>query len=230
MGSTILAGYDTLVVDGIEGIIHIENLEIKQKINEHATLCIRLSLKRDAAQNHVRNAIVQQNVRLCLIDGEPLFYGMITDSELVTVAGVSYLTVTASSFTKMLDWKRKSRSWQNKNMTREAILGSVLADYPQSAFLWDEPEGQEPAGQFLIQYKETDWEFCKRIGSMSYAGLYPDIRLEGAKFCVGLPLVAEEREIQHIQYRLRQNIEKISRLQCNQSILESVKPIFWNMD
>ena len=34
----------------------------------------------------------------------------------------------------------------------------------------------------------------------------------------GFP-VAEEREIQHVQYRLRQNIEKILHLQYNQSIL-----------
>ena len=58
-------------------------------------------------------------------------------------------------------------------------------EYPGSVFLSPAiPEGQA-IGRMLLQYRETDWAFLKRVASRSHAVLIPDILGNAPRFSVG---------------------------------------------
>ncbi len=70
--------------------------------------------------------------------------------------------------------KEKSRSFQNVNMTYDDLIGTILKDYSGFNFTQCIGEGQA-IGKPLFQYKETDWNFLKRIASELKSEVYCDI-------------------------------------------------------
>ena len=42
---------------------------------------------------------------------------------------------------------------------------------------------------FMCQYKETDWEYLKRLAFSANTVIYPDYSVEGVKFFIGLPSI-----------------------------------------
>ena len=45
---------------------------------------------------------------------------------------------------------------------------------------------------FMCQYKETDWEYLKRLAFSANTVIYPDYSVEGVKFFIGLPCRQEK--------------------------------------
>ena len=54
---------------------------------------------------------------------------------------------------------------------------------------------------FMCRYKETDWEYLKRLAFSANTVIYPDYSVEGVKFFVGLPC-RQERLLRSEYYEL----------------------------
>lgn len=103
-----------------------------------------------------------------------LFYGIVQKVKTTNVNGIYYLEIQALTSSSKLDIKKKSRSFQNVNMTYDALIGEILEDY--SGFSFTQNVGnKEKINKPLFQYKETDWNFLKRIVSELNSELYCDI-------------------------------------------------------
>ena len=70
-------------------------------------------------------------------------------------------------------------------MTYRGLLDQILQSYPGSAYLLSVPD--EPVGQLLVQYQETDWQFLKRVFSQQYAPLGACMGQEGIHIYAGVP-------------------------------------------
>jgi len=214
----MLAGYENLVLEGIEGVIHIEHLEINQEINEHARMNIQLLLADRVAPDYEDELLANRDICLCTDDGEILFYGIIVDNELCKTGGVYWLKVSAVSHTILLDIKKKSRSWQDTQMTNGELIQRMIGDYPTAMVLYDDHFESSPVGRFLLQYEETDWEFIKRVASLFNLGLFPEMRRKGSSFSIGIPQTQEIKAIGQVHYCLKQNLAKNQRMRYNNAI------------
>lgn len=211
-------GFENLVLEGIEGVIHIEHLEIHQLINEHTRMDIKLLLADSAASNYESELFANRDICLCTNERELLFYGIIVDNELYKVGGVHWLRVSAASHTILLDVRKKTRSWQDIQMTNGELIQSIIGDYPMAMVLYDDDFERSAVGRFLLQYEESDWEFMKRVASLFNLGLFPEMRRQGSSFSIGVPQTQEIKEIEHVHYCLKQNLAKNQRMRYNNAI------------
>ncbi|MBN1046104.1 late control protein D, partial [Clostridium botulinum] len=100
-----------------------------------------------------------------------LFNGIVQNIRTTNVNGIYYLEIQALTSSFKLDIKEKSRSFQNVDMTYDALINEILKDYSGFSFTQNIGKGQA-IGKPLFQYKETDWDFLKRIASELKSELY----------------------------------------------------------
>ena len=63
-----------------------------------------------------------------------------------------------------MDIKKKSRTFQNESSTYRNVIDIVNADY-NNIQIKDDITETSKIDTFVVQYKETDWEFIKRLVS-----------------------------------------------------------------
>lgn len=169
----------------------LHELTIERRVNEHAALRLTGTIPEEQREACIEVLDSDNNVKVNLIqDGGgvlPLFCGIVTDIAIRHVRGIYYVELEALSLSCLLDVRLKNRSFQNTSMTYDQLLDQVLGDYPGS----DVINVAEDAGtleQFTLQYRETDWQFLKRLASRFAAVLVPEAAAEtGPKLWFGLP-------------------------------------------
>ena len=79
------------------------------------------------------------------------------------------LRLSAASETISMDRKKKSRSFQNPDMTYQQILNKIIESYPSLDSNWIRAE--EKIREPILQYEETDWDFLLRLSSHFHTGI-----------------------------------------------------------
>ncbi|MGZ7440994.1 hypothetical protein [Paenibacillus sp. TH7-28] len=215
-------GYDNIVLEGIDGAAYIEQLTMDQKMNDHAMVNLTVVMDEDKVQSFLTANLCNRKFVLRDRHNERrvLFNGIIKNSEVEQINGVYTAKIEGTSHTYNLDIERLRRSFQNENVTYKELFERVLQGYAHSDFICSDTLEKEPIKRFILQYDETDWEFIKRVVSRANKGLIADVRLEGAKFYIGLPEGREEIEIPKAPYRVSRDLAWIQRVMRNRSIAQ----------
>lgn len=160
--------------------------EIKNSINNHAELNLTGILKNNDEIQSIFQTTNSKTIEISYIreKEERLFCGVVTNIEVNVESNVYFVTVEAKSMTYLLDTEVRSRSFQNISMTTYDIVKSIMSNYHKSRFNINIPN--EPIGELLIQYEETDWEFLRRIASKYNQGLFSNMNDIGISFDMGL--------------------------------------------
>lgn len=163
---------------------------LTQTVNDHARLTIKGFIpaeKKDSCMQHAstsdRIELFQKNKGQRI---RTLFKGQVTEMAVRMVRGVYQIELEAVSSTFTLDCKQKYRSFQHSKMTYQALLKKVLKDY-SGADVIDTVSKATPLKQFILQYKETDWQFLQRMASHFRTVLIPAVDADKPKFWFGLP-------------------------------------------
>lgn len=176
-------------------------LKITQGINQHARLFIS-GILTDAeekqcgsyVQHTEKNAPVALKYRDSAGEEQILFQGIVTDIKQTMRAGLKHLAIEAVSYSYLLDVKKISRSFQREGENYNYIFQKINAlarEYVPN--LTDDvvrAEGNQddaPIECLVVQYRETDWEFLKRLASHFNIGLVPDLKKDSPKVYFGLP-------------------------------------------
>ena len=91
----------------------------------------------------------------------------------------------------LMDGKEHIRTFQNAGVIYRDIIDIIIENYNNSAFIMTSGDDKKTQG-FMCQYKETDWEYMKRLAFSANTVIYPDYSVEGVKFFVGLPCRQEK--------------------------------------
>ena len=86
----------------------------------------------------------------------------------------------------LMDGKEHIRTFQNAGVSYRDIIDIIIESYNNSAFIMTSGDDKKTQG-FMCQYKETDWEYIKRLAFSANTVIYPDYSVEGVKFFIGLP-------------------------------------------
>ncbi|MDE7044136.1 MAG: hypothetical protein K2O97_03810, partial [Acetatifactor sp.] len=114
---------------------------------------------------------------------EMLFTGVMECVELEEEGQYASLSLRALSCTWKMDIERKSRSFQDLSMTYRDVAEKVIREY-DAELSWQLPD--KPLEHPLIQYRETDFCFLKRIFSHLEGSITPIDLSEKVCFCAGV--------------------------------------------
>lgn len=187
----------------------IIDFKLTRALNEHAKLSIKGVVPQENLDEYVENANSQETIEVQLKgdDGSTLlFKGTVTRLSVEAKGDVRSIAIEALSGTFLMDVKRKNRSFQDHAMTYGEIFKSLTKDYPHSDVI-DKVTKGKAIGGLLVQYKETDWEFIKRLASYFNAPLIPDCRFNGAKFFVGLPQDLHKQSLDEYHYTIEKDLK-----------------------
>lgn len=190
--------------------IRVNQIEITQQMNEHATLHLTGVIPDELEDSYVYMTDAETAIEVLQIGSNgqtiPIFNGLALDVQVKSVMGTYYLEVKAVSHTYVLDVKKKNQTYQNASMPYSELIDVCIADQKGADFM-DYVTNGASLGSFTMQYLETDWEFLKRMASRFHTGLVPDTVHSAAKFYFGVPFQAgNKQKIDAINYRVKKAI------------------------
>ncbi|MFJ8460753.1 phage baseplate assembly protein V [Lysinibacillus xylanilyticus] len=190
--------------------IRVNQIEITQQMNEHATLHLTGVIPDELEDSYVYMTDAETAIEVLQIstDGQaiPIFNGLALDVQVKSVLGTYYLEVKAVSHTYVLDVKKKNQTYQDASMPYSELIDVCIADQKGADFMDCVTNGAN-LGSFTMQYIETDWEFLKRMASRFHTGLVPDTVHSAAKFYFGVPFQpGGTPEMEAINYRVKKAI------------------------
>lgn len=168
-------------------LLHVEDIKIINRPSEHATLYLKCLIDDSIDFKYSIEASTKDEITVYEEKEKStvLFNGLIKDIKTTNDNGVYYVEINGISKTCELDVKEKSRSFQNINMTYDNLISYVLKDYSCNNFIQSVGCGKK-IDKPIFQYKETDWNFLKRICSHLNSEIYCDIINENNLFYFGM--------------------------------------------
>lgn len=160
----------------------ILKLELVKRINDHARLYVRGILKEGEEDSLIGGSWEETCIKLKEA-GKTLFCGVASDVGIICESGVYYLEAEAVSWTVKMDKEEKKRSFQEKGRSYKSIVNQIVAEYGGTAKC---PAPDKQIENLLLEYRETDWEFLKRLASHSNSVLVADATAEKPSFSFGL--------------------------------------------
>ncbi len=94
------------------------------------------------------------------------------------------------SWSSLLDYGEKCRSFPDGTETCAKIISEVLSAYDKSYFMDSDHLARQETGQLILQYRETDWAFLRRLATQLHTHLTADTAGDGPGFWFGLPKIA----------------------------------------
>lgn len=151
---------------GIDGIL---DMELTAREGEHGRLTLRGRLADGGGMSAGGDGI-----RVTAEEGgggkeETLFQGAVLESHIFVENGVRQIILSAESSDGKMDRKKRSRSFQDTRQTYAQIIRDILSEYG-GTLRCEMPSVK--IGKPVIQYEETDWEFCRRMAGSMGAGLF----------------------------------------------------------
>ncbi|OOM11653.1 RHS repeat-associated core domain-containing protein [Clostridium saccharobutylicum] len=194
-------------------ILKIEDIEVKCRPNEHGYLYIKCLI--DDSINVKYSIEASTEDKICIyeeIENDEksiIFNGLIQDIRTTNINGIYYLEIEAATSSFTLDIEEKSRSFQDVEMTYDELIKEILKEYESLRLGYTQcVDKQKKIGKPLFQYKETDYEFLKRIASELGIELICDTMNFSNMFYFGRPLGESYTFEDDINYRVCKDLKK----------------------
>ncbi len=167
-------------------IVEIEDIQIASEINQHTKLYIKGIIEYD--EEFLYNTTVDDILQVYVEGEEPtiLFTGIPSNIQVRYEKEVCYIEIFCESGTSLMDDEERSHSFQNKNMKYKELATKVNGNYNGADTICT-LDKEATIGEIQIQYKETDWEFLKRIATHEQSFLVADFESEFPKYWLGIP-------------------------------------------
>lgn len=178
-----------ILLDEKEIIMVNPTVQIRKNTGEHTRVQVQGIVKAESYPV-LEAAGTMAGIRIQTGNGEgDLFAGVVTymDIQIRISEGKQYqeLFLEAMSGTCLLDREKKNFSFQRKSAGYKEILDFVLKDYPDANYLFSGEASGKKTDCFIVQYKETDWEFLTRIASFLHLPLVACHNTKGVRFTFG---------------------------------------------
>ena len=195
-------------------ILYIKKVSIEEVINEHAIMKLSAVLADEMKEQvihdigEVINLYAEKNQK-----NISLFQGRITKIRLNIQGELYVLELEAKSYTYGMDITKRSRSFQNIQMMSHEVIQAIMKKYPKSDCQIQIPN--EPIGELVIQYQETDWEFIKRFVSRYEQGIYVENSFSSLRYYVGIPGITQTVNWNSLPYTISKPLNEYSTLKHN---------------
>ncbi len=181
--------------------INILRFTMVHKKDEHAYVEIQGTANSDSIED-VANRCYGSVIRIFDIndDGEIMFSGNIEEIELEYVGMLCHIRLKCFSHTIIMDRRAEDASYQDVEMTYLGIIQNVMQRTRHGKAIYNIQD--KKIGFPVIRYRETDWQFIKRIASYMGVSIFPRVNTSGVGFYIGYPAGREYNieEYEHMKY------------------------------
>ncbi len=188
---------DRIIRLSMASFVALQEVYIHKKANEHGMAVIRGVIAESSEGELFKNA-ESGNASLYILDEKgkrkDIFSGIIDSMEVKNAGGVKTARIVLSGSTKLMDCVKHTRTFQNQGMTYDELLEEINAGYEKVSCI-PNCKVENPIKKLIVQYKETDWEFLKRMASRFYQPLLPDYAGEGIRYSFGLSAKVPEKKL-----------------------------------
>ncbi|MDB2154107.1 hypothetical protein [Clostridium butyricum] len=223
-----------LRIDSPYEILEIEDIKIKSIPNEHGYLYLKCLIDDNINERYSVEASTNDKIKVYEETNDKdeeatIFNGIIQNIITIHDNGVYYLEIEALTSSSELDIEEKSRSFQDVEMSYDELINEILKDYNGYSFTQCMDRPQE-IGHPLFQYKETDFEFLKRIASYIGIDIHCDIINKNNMFYFGKPVKKELVLGDDIAYKSHQNIGAYNRARAERQInFSSIEYLYYEV-
>ena len=182
--------HEKMLIRGPVEFIHILELSLHTRSNEHGYMTVQGYLNSESAQSNSLRDLEGNDFSLFTLQKEdagklhPAFFGTADLFKVNRTGEVFFAKTHVVGATAQLDVELKSRSFQDVTMTYRQVVETVLHDTPNASADFADIADQS-IQKPLIQYEETDWAFIKRLASMLRTQLIPDCTTPYPRFSFG---------------------------------------------
>ncbi|AQS08717.1 hypothetical protein CLOBY_08270 [Clostridium saccharobutylicum] len=198
----------------------ITKLKVVNELNEHSKLCISGIISDENVDKYVESAGAKDTINVSLKDDEGnetvLFNGFVTKIGIKAKNDVRTLEVEALSKTFLMDIRKFSGSYQDENLTFNDIFKQKNRGYKDIIMLDNVTDGAK-INKFIVQYKETDWEFLKRQASYFNVALVPECRMTGIKYSIGGAGENKVYDIDEFNYSIEKDLQEYKLRDSNEA-------------
>lgn len=198
----------------------IKKLKITREINEHGRLYITGIISDENADEYVEVATEDEIIKVSVKDDEgnitDLFQGIVTNISINASNDVRTLEVEALSKTFLMDVQKRSRSFQNKESTYEDIFTIINSGYSNIQSIDNVTYGAK-IGKLIVQYKETDWEFIKRLASHFNGAVIPECQLTDIKYSLGGSGDSKVFNLDEFNYSMKKGLKEYKLKSTNEA-------------
>jgi hypothetical protein len=209
-----MADLATLRIKSPYGIESIMSLSLSVRPNEHIVLRLTGYCNEEAGFKPLVSRSCENDTIDLYEEGTDskklLFRGLMREIEMSAEGGMYRINLTVYSHSVLLDEEKKSRSFQDTEITYDAFLRAVSEE---TGILIHKKGSEEKIKTPAIMYKETDFEFLSRIASRLNTSVYPDVLTPNLH--IGLPKGAREDIGSALGYGMNKDIERYMREKAN---------------
>jgi len=217
--------YENLRISTYE-VNFIKEMHIENCLNNHVTLNLTCILDDEMKENCLQDTDEETPIEVFYEkDGShfSLFNGLVTKIKISVINYVYTLFIEAKSFDYKMDIEKKKRDFQNINITTHELIDEVMKAYPSANYNINIPN--EPIGEFILQYNETDYEFLKRIVSRYNQSLISEMELKNIHLYLGTPEIHVEPKTKILDYSISKAVDEYNDVK-NNDVLEVLETDF----
>lgn len=191
----------------IEGyhLLDVKECTIYQCVNEHGVARIAGHIADEDEESCFRKSLVDERAKILGVDEMgcefTLFQGIISQCTIKCTNRAKMLEMELQSSSYLLDINAHIRSFQDDNITYNEVVNEIMSSY-EKATGTIETNAEAAIEKYLVQYKETDWEFLKRVASRMGTYIIPNAIEIGIQLQFGLMEYTSASEIICEEYRI----------------------------
>ncbi|WP_339305164.1 hypothetical protein NST33_22715 [Paenibacillus sp. FSL L8-0435] len=169
----------------------LEGVQITRQVNEHAKLYVSGIIPEEDGPGVLQVQAEGESIVLRQVDENGrsvrrLFHGVMTSLSVHLSGGVYRFELEALSNSYQMDMRIEERAFQNRGWTFKELIQFIMNSYRYSDVMDQVTENTSLSG-LVLQYKETDWMFLRRLASRFGTVLVPEITAASPKLYIGLP-------------------------------------------
>lgn len=198
----------------LPGFLYIRKIKIEEWPGKHGTMYVEavMTEETDKFAFYEIPETVSVNYRDHGTE-QILFKGVISHKSLEAWGKYQVLKIQAKDATYWMDIDRKNRCFQDISRTVADIIGEIMNGYEKNDSICNIPD--EPVGELLFQYEETDWEFLNRLLSKYHECLYPSAVYPTIHYQAGVSVQGEVVDWDRLPYRKRKDFGRLEDLKQN---------------
>ncbi|GEA29414.1 contractile injection system protein, VgrG/Pvc8 family [Clostridium diolis] len=189
----------------------ITKLKVIRELNEHAKLYVCGIIDEENIDTYVERADEDSNISLSLKDENNavtnIFQGVVTNISVNADKDVRTMEIEALSRTFLMDIKKVTRSFQDEDSTYGDIFGIVDSGYSNIQMSDNITKGAK-IDKFIVQYKETDWEFIKRLSSHFNMPVVSECHLSDIKYSIGNSGCYKTYDLNEYNYSIKKGLKE----------------------
>ncbi len=169
--------------------LKIKECKIVKEINKHFTARIKGYLT-EKSQDNFDDYMHKEDINIVISNDDDeqhsIFKGIITQICISPNDDFYEVALSAESYTLLLDIENRFRVFQDDSWTYKRIAKYIVGCNDNAISIYNQKTDIH-TNSLLVQYKETDWEFLKRIAAELNTVLISDCKNDKASFYFGIP-------------------------------------------